>query len=83
MWPGQGACYGTVLGAQDESLALMRPGHTHLEANNKALEVVGRGLLKLGLVTKSTPDQAGLYLFHGTRHTPGLQSHDVYERARR
>jgi Xaa-Pro aminopeptidase len=80
--PEQRAIYEAVLAAQIESLALMRPGHRHLEANNKALEVVGRELLKLGLVTKSTPDQAALYLFHGTGHPLGLQTHDVYDRAR-
>jgi Xaa-Pro aminopeptidase len=88
-WPVNGrfsaeqrAIYEIVLAAQNESLALMRPGHRHLEVNNKAIEVVGRGLLKLGLVTTSTPEQAGLYLFHGTGHPLGLQTHDVYDRAR-
>ena len=80
--PAQRAIYETVLAAQNESLALMRPGHKHLEANNKAIEVVGRELLKLGLVTNATPEQAGLYLFHGTGHPLGLQTHDVYDRAR-
>ena len=80
--PEQRAIYETVLAAQTESMALIRPGHTHLEVNNKAIEVVGRELLKLGLVTKSTPEQAGLYLFHGTGHHLGLQTHDVYDRAR-
>jgi Xaa-Pro aminopeptidase len=80
--PEQRAVYEVVLAAQNESLALMRPGHRHLEVNDKAIEVVGRELLKLGLVTKSTPEQAGLYLFHGTGHPLGLQTHDVYDRAR-
>ena len=80
--PEQRAIYEVVLAAQNESLALMRPGHRHLEVNDKAIEVVGRELLKLGLVTKSTPEQAGLYLFHGTGHPLGLQTHDVYDRAR-
>jgi Xaa-Pro aminopeptidase len=78
----QRAIYDVVLAAQNESLQLMRPGHKHIEVNDKAIEVVGRELLKLGLVTKSTPEQAGLYLFHGTGHPLGLQTHDVYDRAR-
>jgi len=78
----QRAIYEVVLAAQNESIVLMRPGHTHLEVNNKAIEVVGRGLLTLGLVAKNTPEQAGLYLFHGTGHPLGLQTHDVYDRAR-
>jgi Xaa-Pro aminopeptidase len=80
--PEQRAIYEAVLAAQTESLALMRPGHRHLEVNDKAIEVVGRELLKLGLVTKATPEQAGLYLFHGTGHPLGLQTHDVYDRVR-
>jgi Xaa-Pro aminopeptidase len=79
----QRAIYDVVLAAQNESLQLMRPGHTHLEVNDKAIEVVGRELLKLGLLTNNTPAQAGLYLFHGTGHPLGLQTHDVYDRARR
>jgi Xaa-Pro aminopeptidase len=80
--PEQRDIYQAVFAAQAESLALMRPGGRHLEVNNKAIEVVGRELLKLGLVTRATPDQAGLYLFHGTGHPLGLQTHDVYDRAR-
>ena len=80
--PEQRAIYEVVLAAQNESLALMRPGHRHLEVNDKALEVVGRELLKLSLVTRSTPEQAALYLFHGTGHPLGLQTHDVYDRVR-
>ena len=33
-------------------------------------------------MTKNTPEQAGLYLFHGTGHPLGLQTHDVYDRTR-
>ena len=80
--PEQRALYDVVLAAQSESMALMRPGHRHLEVNDKAIDVVGRELLKLGLVTKNTPEQAGLYLFHGTGHPLGLQVHDVYDRVR-
>ena len=80
--PEQRAIYEVVLAAQDASMALMRPGHKHLEVNNTAIELVGRELLKLGLVTNGTPEQAGLYLFHGTGHPLGLQTHDVYDRAR-
>jgi Xaa-Pro aminopeptidase len=80
--PEQRALYDVVLAAQNESLTLMRPGRRHVEVNDKAIEVVGRELLKLGLVTKNTAEQAGLYLFHGTGHPLGLQTHDVYDRTR-
>jgi Xaa-Pro aminopeptidase len=78
----QRALYDIVLAAQTESLQLMRPGHKHVDVNDKAIDVVGRELLKLGLVTKNTAEQAGLYLFHGTGHPLGLQTHDVYDRMR-
>ena len=78
----QRAIYDTVLAAQNESMPLMRPGRRFIDVHNKSLEVVGRELLKLGLVTKSTPEQAGLYLFHGSGHPLGLQTHDVYDRTR-
>ena len=39
-------------------------------------------MLRLGLVTKNTPEQAGLYLFHAVGHPLGLQTHDVYDRVR-
>ena len=42
----------------------------------------GRELLKLGVVTRAAPEQAALCLFHGTGHPRGLQTHDVYDRAR-
>jgi Xaa-Pro aminopeptidase len=78
----QRSIYETVLAAQAEAIPLMRPGRRFIEVHNKSLEVVGRELLKLGLVTKSTPEQAGLYLFHGSGHPLGLQTHDVYDRTR-
>jgi Xaa-Pro aminopeptidase len=78
----QRAIYETVLAAQTEAMALIRPGKRFIDVHNRSLEVVGRELLKLGLVTKSTPEQAGLYLFHGSGHPLGLQTHDVYDRTR-
>ncbi|MCU1384335.1 MAG: hypothetical protein JWL71_3032 [Acidobacteria bacterium] len=80
--PEQRAIYEIALAAQNGSLPLMRAGHRHLEVNDKAIDIVGGELLKLGLVTKNTSEQAGLYLFHGTGHPLGLQVHDVYDRAR-
>ena len=57
--PEQRAIYEVVLAAQNESMALMRPGHKHLEVNNKAIEVVGRELLKLGLVDEEHAGAGG------------------------
>jgi len=76
------AIYDAVFAAQNEALPLMRPGRKFIEVHNTALDVVGRELLKLRLVTRNTPEQARLYLFHGTGHPLGLQTHDVYDRTR-
>jgi Xaa-Pro aminopeptidase len=80
--PEQRAIYDVVFAAQNESLPLMRPGHRFIEIHEKAQEVVGRELLKLGLVTKNVREQSQLYLFHGPGHPLGLQTHDVYDRTR-
>jgi Xaa-Pro aminopeptidase len=80
--PEQRAIYDTVLAAQNESLELMRPGHKFIEAHTAAVGVIGRELLKLGLITKNTPEQVTLYFFHGVGHPLGLQTHDVYDRMR-
>ena len=78
----QRAIYEVVLAAQNETLPLMRPGHRFLEIHERAQAVVGRELVKLGLMTKNVPEQSELYLFHGPGHPLGLQTHDVYDRAR-
>jgi Xaa-Pro aminopeptidase len=78
----QRTIYDAVFAAQSEAIALMRPGARFIDVHKKALEVVGRELLKVGLVTKNTPEQASLYLFHGSGHPLGLQTHDVYDRTR-
>jgi len=78
----QRALYEVVYNAQNEGLALMRPGHRMMDVEDKAHEVVGRDLLKLGLVTKNVREQSEWYLFHGPGHPLGLQTHDVYDRTR-
>jgi len=78
----QRAIYDVVLAAQSETIPLMRPGRKFIEINSTAVDIVGRELLKLGLVTKNTSEQVGLYLFHGVGHPLGLQTHDVFDRTR-
>ena len=78
----QRAIYDAVLAAQNETLPLMRPGHKFIEIHERAQEIVGRELLKLGLVTKNAREQTELYLFHGPGHPLGLETHDVYDRQR-
>jgi Xaa-Pro aminopeptidase len=78
----QRSIYAAVFAAQTEAIPLMRAGRRFIDVHNKALEVVGRELLRIGLVTQNTAEQAGLYLFHGSGHPLGLQTHDVYDRTR-
>lgn len=80
--PEQRAIYQIVLTAQEESLPLMRPGSRFGEVQQKAQQVVGRELLKLGLIAANVPEQVELYMFHGVGHMLGLQTHDVYNPAR-
>jgi Xaa-Pro aminopeptidase len=80
--PEQRAIYDIVFAAQNETIPLMRPGRRFAEANTEAVSVIGRELLKLGLITKNVQEQVTLYFFHGVGHPLGLQTHDVFDRAR-
>jgi Xaa-Pro aminopeptidase len=80
--PEQRAIYDVVFAAQSETIPMMRAGRRFGEINSAAVGVVGRELLKLGLIAKNTPEQAFLYFFHGLGHTLGLQTHDAFDRAR-
>jgi len=80
--PEQRAIYDVVLAAQNESMPFVKAGRRFVEVSDQAQVVVGRELMKLGLVTRATRDQSELYLFHGTGHPLGLQTHDVYDRQR-
>jgi Xaa-Pro aminopeptidase len=75
--------YDAVLEAQVECLDLMRPGRLFGEVQTRALEVIGRGLLRLGLISRNDPAQTRLYFFHGVGHPLGLQTHDVFDRTRK
>lgn len=75
----QRAIYDAVFKAQEASIPLMRPGHTFREMNDKAVEVLGAELLKLGLVSKNDPAQVRWYLPYAIAHQIGLEVHDVVE----
>jgi Xaa-Pro aminopeptidase len=80
--PEQRAIYDAVLAAQTETIEMMRPGRKFIDVNTAAVGTIGRELVKLGLVTKNTPEQVALYFFHGVGHPLGLQTHDVFDRMR-
>ena len=78
----QRAIYDIVLAAQNETIPLMRAGRRFIDAHTAAVDVIGRELLKLGLITKNVREQVVLYFFHGLGHPLGLQTHDVGDRTR-
>ena len=78
----QRAIYDIVFAAQNETIPLLRHGRRFADANTAAIDVVGRELLKLGLITSNVPEQVALYFFHGVGHPLGLQTHDVFDKAR-
>lgn len=81
--PEQRTIYEAVLAAQEESLALMKKGETLVPVHAKAEEVLGRTLLRIGLITKNEPPQVRLYFLHGLGHHLGLEVHDVFDRTRK
>jgi Xaa-Pro aminopeptidase len=78
----QRAVYEAVLAAQDAAIAAMKPGVRIGAADQAAIAVLGRELLKLGLTTKDDPRQVFLYFRHGIGHHIGLDVHDVWDRDR-
>ncbi|MEM7482190.1 MAG: aminopeptidase P family protein [Acidobacteriota bacterium] len=74
--------YEAVLAAWSECLPKMRPGGRMAEVHNLAIEVLGRELLALGLITEATPAQVEMYYLHGLGHPIGLQVHDAFDRTR-
>ncbi|MEM7049186.1 MAG: aminopeptidase P family protein [Acidobacteriota bacterium] len=75
--------YQAVLAAFDECLATIRPGILYLDVHEKAIEVLGRELLALGLVTEASREQTEMYYLHGVGHPIGLQVHDAFDRSRK
>jgi Xaa-Pro aminopeptidase len=75
--------YEAVLTAQNETLPMMRPGVFWRDIHAKAMDSLGRELLRLGLISENVPAQVRLYFMHGLGHPLGLQVHDVFDPARR
>ena len=78
----QRAVYELVLHAQQEVIAICRPGLRFTEMHARAVEVLSAGLVELGLLP-GTADEVvakGWYrqfFFHGTGHWLGIDVHDA------
>ncbi|MCR4439922.1 MAG: aminopeptidase P family protein [bacterium] len=75
----QRAVYEIVLKAQTEAIAIVKPGVRMSDVHEKAAQVIGQGLVQLGLISR--PGEYGKYFVHGTSHQLGLDVHDVGEAA--
>jgi Xaa-Pro aminopeptidase len=78
----QRAIYSAVLEAQDAAIAALHPGGHFRDADHAAIAVIGRELLRLGLISKNEPRQVFLYFRHAPGHHIGLDTHDVTDRDR-
>ncbi len=67
--------YQVVLKANEEAIAMVAPGVSMTDVNNKVNDVLTEGLIALGLIK----DKSGLrqYYTHGVSHSIGLQVHDL------
>ena len=81
--PAQKDIYSIVLQAQEEAMAMARPGATFVELHAKTVEVIKAGLLRLGLITDATGDQYRMWYTHGSNHYIGIDVHDVGDRFRK
>ena len=80
--PEQQAVYSIVLEAQEHAIAEVAPGVTIRDIHNKALRVIAKGLVELGVLHESVDSiiEEGKYMpfyMHGTSHWLGLDVHDT------
>lgn len=72
----QRAIYEIVLRAQDEAIAMLKPGVRYFPTvQNKAAGIIRDGLLRLGIIKDSS--EYTRYFMHGLGHPVGLDVHDV------
>ncbi len=71
----QRAIYSIVLEAQDSGIAACRAGNSFRASHKAAVQVVARGLLRLGIISDTS--EVSTYFMHGTSHYLGLDVHDL------
>lgn len=73
--PEQREIYEIVLKAQEETIKMVRPGVSFIDLQLKATDIIGEGLLRLGIIKDKSQTQR--YFMHGVTHHLGLDVHDV------
>jgi Xaa-Pro aminopeptidase len=79
----QRSIHNAVFAAQEAAIAALKPGGHFRDADHAAIAVIGRELLRLGLISKEDPRQVFMYFRHVPGHHLGLDTHDVTDRDRR
>lgn len=81
----QAEVYSSVLHIMKKLKGLMVNGNTVINLKKEALSLVGKEIVKLGLVSaaelKKTPEIVNKYLPHGVSHSLGIDVHDVGDRS--
>ena len=73
--PEQRAIYDLVLEAQEAGIRECKVGVQFWDPHRKAAQVIGAGLVKLGIMKGG--DNVQRYFMHGTSHFLGMDVHDV------
>ncbi len=71
----QKAIYEVVLQANKEVIKMVKPGVTLKELQDKAIEILGQGIVDLGIAKDK--NELSKYYMHGVSHHLGLDVHDV------
>jgi Xaa-Pro aminopeptidase len=69
--PRQREVYEIVLAANEAAIAMVAPGVDHQEISQKAADIVGEGLVSLGLIQDKSEYRK--YYFHGLSHHLGMR----------
>ena len=69
--PRQREVYEIVLAANEAAIAMVAPGAAYKDISQKAADIIGEGLVKLGKIKDKSEYRK--YYFHGLSHTIGMR----------
>ncbi|MEZ5364166.1 MAG: aminopeptidase P N-terminal domain-containing protein [Bryobacterales bacterium] len=69
--------YRLALAAQDAARKVAKPGAYVFDVHQETIDVIQKGLLDLGLITKADGEQYRTWYTHGSVHYIGMDVHDV------